>query len=155
MPKTAIEVPLVTREADRVLLEIVRGSRGPVPHGEARYADPAPKGSGTCGDCKFFLGDSKACLVVAGTIQPTGSSMYFSSWEEGLYPGDAVWEYVKAGGEKLARPKAKVAMHGSKGFQCGDCKYLLYSGGCLVVKGLFKPEMTCAYFVPVREGRPI
>jgi len=155
MSKPAIEVPLATREADRVLLEIVGGLRVPVDKAEARYADPASKGSGVCAHCKFFLADSTACLVVVGAIQPTGTSRFFSTWEEGLYPGDAVWEYVKAGGEKLARPKAKVAMHGTKGFQCGDCKYLLYSGGCLIVKGLFKPEMTCAYFVPVREGRPI
>jgi len=155
MPKPAIEVPLATREADRVLLEIVAGTRGAVSQAEARYADPAPEGSGACSDCKFFLSDSKACLVVAGAVQPTGTSRFFSSWEEGLYPGDAVWEYVKAGGDKLGRPKAKVAMHGAKGFQCGDCKYFLHSGACLFVKGQFRPEMTCAFFVPVREGRPI
>lgn len=154
-PRTLVEVPSVKIEADRVLLEIVQGLRGRVAQEQARYTRTAPEGEGLCRDCKFYQGDEKECLVVAGTIEPAGTSKYFSPWEEGLYPGDAVWEYIKRGGEKLERDKALVLERGLPGVQCGDCKYLLYWGGCLLVEGLFKPEMTCGYFVPIREGLPL
>lgn len=155
MPKPLVEVPTAKTVADRAMLEIVQGRHRRVPQDAARYTDPAPAGKGQCKDCKFYQGDEKECLVVAGTIEPTGTSLYFSSWEEGLYPGDLVWEYVKQGGEKLGRREALVLMQGNPGLRCGDCKYMLYSGGCLIVKGQFKAEMTCGYFVPVREGLPI
>jgi tRNA(Ile2) C34 agmatinyltransferase TiaS len=44
---------------------------------------------------------------------------------------------------------------GAKGFQCKDCKYYMYSGNCLLIKGNLAPEMSCAFVVKIGNGTEV
>lgn len=69
-----------------------------------------------------------------------------------MLPGDIVWEYVKQTGSKLGYEEGYVIEEGAEGFQCKDCKYYLYSHDCLIIRGKFRPEMSCGFIVKVGNG---
>ena len=36
-----------------------------------------------------------------------------------------------------------------------DCKYYAYSGKCLLIKGTFRPKMSCGFIVKIGNGTEI
>ena len=107
----------------------------------------------SCVKCKFNLGDEKKCHVVGGRINnERGISKFYSPKKYGMLPGDIVWEHVKASGKKLPYRDGYVIREGAPGFRCLDCKYYLYSHDCLLIKGKFKPEMSCGFIVKIGHG---
>lgn len=110
----------------------------------------------SCVKCKFNLGDEEKCHVVHGKVDnERGVSKFFSPKGAGMLPGDTVWRHVKKTGAKLDWDEGYVIKEGAKGFQCRDCKFYLYSGRCLIVKGVFKPEMSCGFVVKIDHGTEI
>jgi hypothetical protein len=106
-----------------------------------------------CRKCKFNLGDEKKCHVVEGEINNEyGISKFFSAKGEGMLPGDIVWNYIKKTGRKLKDEEGYVIETGADGFQCKDCKFYMYSGNCLLIKGKFRPEMSCGFIVKIGNG---
>lgn len=69
-----------------------------------------------------------------------------------MLPGDIVWDFIKKIGRKLEYDEGHVIDEGADGFQCKDCKYLMYSGKCLLIKGDFTPEMSCGFVVKIGNG---
>lgn len=71
-----------------------------------------------------------------------------------MLPGDIVWDYIKKNnsGIKLKYDEGHVIEEGEAGFQCRDCKYYLYSGNCLLIKGMFRPKMSCGFIVKIGNG---
>jgi hypothetical protein len=127
---------------------------------EAEYREDQRKESGpdkpVCRKCKFNLGDEKKCHVVEGEINNEhGISKFFSSKGEGILPGDIVWNFIKKTGRKLRYEEGYVIENGAEGFQCKDCKYYMYAGKCLLIKGKFRPEMSCGFIVKVGNGTDI
>src|ERR687884_490904 len=56
-----------------------------------------------CIKCKFNLPDEKMCHIVEGEVNnERGVSKYFSPKDQGMLPGDIVWEFVKKTGRKMA-----------------------------------------------------
>jgi hypothetical protein len=109
-----------------------------------------------CGKCKFNLGDEKKCHVVEGEINNKyGISKFFSAKGEGMLPGDIVWQFIKKTGRKLNYEEGYVIEKGAEGFQCKDCKYFMYSGNCLLIKGKFRPEMSCGFIVKIGNGMDV
>ncbi|SRR5579875_3575213 len=123
----------------------------------AHYREQRENGKKTdsCGKCKFNLGDENKCQIVAGKINDNGISKFFSPKGSGMLPGDIVWEFVKSENSKLHYRQGYVIGEGAPGFQCKDCKYYLYSGGCLLIEGIFKPKMSCGFIVKVGQGTKI
>jgi hypothetical protein len=114
------------------------------------------KVSHCCEKCKFNLGDEGKCHIVGGTIDNRrGISKFFSPRGTGMLPGDVVWELVKSTNKKLASREGHVIRKGANGFQCKDCKYYLYSHDCLLLKGKFRPEMSCGYIVKIGSGTEV
>jgi hypothetical protein len=106
--------------------------------------------------CKFNLGDENRCLVVEGLINnDLGVSNYFSPKDNGMLPGDIVWDFIKKRGRKLDYDEGYVIDEGADGFQCKDCKYYMYSRSCLLIKGTFTPKMSCGYVVKLGNGTDI
>jgi hypothetical protein len=145
---------------DRALLSILYSEGKKISKPEAEYritSDRNNKPSDDhCMKCKFNLGDEQRCHVVRGKINNKyGISKFFSSRGEGMLPGDLVWEYVKKTGKKLKYTEGHVIKEGARGFQCKDCKYFLYNGGCLIIKGKFKPKMSCGFVVKIGQGTVI
>ena len=106
--------------------------------------------------CKFNLPDEKKCHIVDGEIDNEyGISKFFSPKGDGMLPGDVVWDFVKKTAKKLTYEEGYVIPKGAEGFQCKDCKYYLYSGSCLLIKGNFTPEMSCAFIVKIGNGTEI
>jgi hypothetical protein len=106
-----------------------------------------------CRKCKFNLGDEKKCHVVEGEINNEyGISKFFSAKGEGMLPGDIVWNYIKKTGRKLKDEEGYVIETGADEFQCKDCKFYMYSGNCLLIKGKFRPEMSCGFIVKIGNG---
>lgn len=139
-------------EPDRALLRVLH-SKKKISRKEANYRASEKKNSARCVKCKFNLGDEKKCHVVGGEIDnERGISKFFSPKGDGMLPGDIVWQYVKATGKKIQCKEGHVIKEGAKGFQCKDCKYYLYSGGCLLIKGKFKRKMSCGYIVKTGQG---
>jgi len=138
---------------DRGLSRVLR-QRRKIPQPEARYSENAGRPGGRCGDCKFFIELDKKCFVTDGKIVEDGVCEYFTSWETSRepLPGDLVWEDVKKTGKKLTWREGYVILKGDEGYQCRDCKFYLYWGACMIVKGKFKPEMTCRYILKPGEG---
>lgn len=113
-------------------------------------------GGQACGKCKFNLPDEKKCHVVDGEVNNEhGVSNYFSPKGEGMLPGDIVWEFIKKTGKKLTYEEGHVISEGAKNFQCKDCKYYMYYGNCLLVKGNFTPEMSCGFIVKIGNGTEV
>jgi len=109
-----------------------------------------------CSKCKFNLADEKKCHIVEGEINNEhGISKFFSAKGEGMLPGDIVWNFVKKTGRKLKYEEGYVIENGADGFQCKDCKYYMYSGNCLLIKGIFRPEMSCGFIVKTGNGTDV
>jgi hypothetical protein len=113
--------------------------------------------SARCVQCKFNLGDERKCHIVGGMIDNEhGISKFFSPKGAGMLPGDIVWEFVKINTRnKLAYKEGHVIRNGAPGFQCKDCKYYLYSHNCLLIKGRFRPEMSCGFIVKIGNGTEV
>jgi hypothetical protein len=110
----------------------------------------------SCDKCKFNLPAEKKCHIVEGEIDiERGVSKLFSPKGSGMLPGDIVWDFVKKTGKKLRYEEGHVIEEGAEGFQCKDCKYYMYSGGCLLIKGNFGPEMSCAFVVKIGNGTEV
>jgi hypothetical protein len=115
----------------------------------------APEGQ-SCVKCKFNLPAEKKCHIVEGEIDLVrGISRFLSPKGSGMLPGDIVWDFVKKTGKKLRYEEGHVIEKGAEGFQCKDCKYYMYSGGCLLIKGNFEPEMSCAFVVKIGNGTEV
>ena len=111
------------------------------------------KNSQACVKCKFNLADEKMCHVVEGEVNnDLGISNYFSPKNDGMLPGDIVWEFIKKTGRKLKYEEGHVIEKGAEGFQCKDCKYYMYSHSCLLINGSFEPEMSCGFVVKIGNG---
>jgi hypothetical protein len=109
-----------------------------------------------CVKCKFNLHDEKICHIVEGEINNEyGVSNYFSPKGDGMLPGDIVWDFIKKTGTKLEYEEGYVIAKGTEGYQCKDCKYYMYSDRCLLVKGNFTPEMSCAFVVKLGNGTDV
>jgi hypothetical protein len=109
-----------------------------------------------CIKCKFNLPDEKNCHIVEGEINNDyGVSNFFSPKGHGMLPGDIVWDFIKKTGRKLEYNEGHVIGNGAEGFQCKDCKYYMYYDRCLLIKGTFKPEMSCAFVVKIDNGTEI
>lgn len=136
---------------------------------EANYREDDIKtkdGSGqACVKCKFNLPDEKMCHIVEGEVNnERGISKYFSPKGEGMLPGDIVWEFVKKIGRKLVYEEGHVIDKGAENFQCKDCKYYMYYGKCLLIRGYtvdnigesrFTPEMSCGFIVKIGNGTEV
>ena len=127
---------------------------------EAEYREDQRKESGpdkpVCRKCKFNLGDEKKCHVVEGDINNEyGISKFFSAKDEGMLPGDIVWNFIKKMGRKLKYEEGYVIEKGADGFQCKECKFYMYSGNCLLIRGKFKPEMSCGFIVKIGNGTDV
>jgi hypothetical protein len=109
-----------------------------------------------CIKCKFNLPDEKNCHIIEGEINNDyGISNFFSPKGHGMLPGDIVWDFIKKTGRKLEYNEGHVIGNGAEGFQCKDCKYYMYYDRCLLIKGTFKPEMSCAFVVKIDNGTEI
>ena len=84
-----------------------------------------------------------------------GISNFFSPKGDGMLPGDIVWDFIKKTGRKLEYEEGHVIGKGAEGFQCKDCKYYMYYDRCLLIKGTFKSEMSCAFVVKIDNGTEI
>jgi hypothetical protein len=84
-----------------------------------------------------------------------GVSKLFSPKGGGMLPGDIVWDFIKKTSEKLRYEEGHVIEEGAEGFQCKDCKYYMYSGGCFLIKGNFGPDMSCAFVVKIGNGTEV
>jgi len=111
------------------------------------------KNTQSCVKCKFNLADEKMCHVVEGEVNnDLGISNYFSPKNDGMLPGDIVWEFIKKTGRKLKYEEGHVIEKGADEFQCKDCKYYMYSHSCLLINGSFEPEMSCGFVVKIGNG---
>src|SRR5581483_5518588 len=129
----------------------VLNTKKKIPRAQAGYSENARPGQ-SCVKCKFNLGDEEKCHVVEGKINnERGISKFFSSKGDGMLPGDIVWHFIKKTGKKLDYDEGYVINEGAQGFQCRDCKFYLYSGGCLLIKGTFRPEMSCGFIVKIGQ----
>jgi hypothetical protein len=116
----------------------------------------SPDGQQSCVKCKFNLPGEKKCHIVEGEIDNDyGISKFFSPKGDGMLPGDIVWDFIKKSAKKLKYEEGYVIPKGAEGFQCKDCKYYMYSGRCLLIKGNFTPEMSCAFVVKIGNGTEI
>jgi hypothetical protein len=112
----------------------------------------------SCVKCKFNLPDEKMCHIVEGEVDNEyGVSKFFSPKGDGMLPGDIVWDFIKKTGKKLEYQEGYVIPKGAEGFQCKDCKYYMYSGSCLLIRGSsnFTPEMSCAFVAKIGNGTEI
>lgn len=136
----------------------VLGSKEKVSKQEADYQDEKRENQNPdedCIKCKFNLGDERKCHIVDGEINDHGISKFFSAKGDGMLPGDIVWHFIKKTGRKLEYDEGHVIDEGADGFQCKDCKYFMYSGSCLLVKGNFTPEMSCGFIVKIGNGTEV
>jgi hypothetical protein len=110
----------------------------------------------SCIKCKFNLPVEKKCHIVEGEIDNEhGISTFFSPKGDGMLPGDIVWDFIKKTGKKVDYEEGHVIPKGAEGFQCKDCKYYMYSGSCLLIKGNFTPKMSCAFVVKIGNGTEV
>jgi len=141
-------------EPDAAFLKVLE-TKKKISKSRAGYFENAPAGK-SCVKCKFNLGDEEKCHVVEGRIDnERGVSQFFSPKGDGMLPGDLVWHFVKKAGSKLGYDEGYVIKEGAQGFQCKDCKFYLYSGGCLIIKGTFRPEMSCGFIVKTGHGTEV
>ena len=125
---------------------------------EANYQEQTnnSESSQSCGKCKFNLPDEKLCHIIDGEVtNDHGISKFFSPKGEGMLPGDIVWHFVKKTGRKLTYEEGYVIGKGAEEFRCKDCKYFMYSGNCLLIKGNFTPEMSCGFIVKNGNGTEV
>ena len=146
---------MVTKDA---VLFGVLSSKRKISKSEADYREhesSSPETDWKCAVCKFNLGDEKKCHIVEGEIANNGLSKFFSPKGDGMLPGDIVWDFIKKTGRKLDYEEGYVINKGAEGFQCQDCKYYMYSEKCLLIKGTFRPEMSCGFIVKIGNGTEI
>lgn len=137
---------------DTAMLQVLRTKRK-FSKEDAGYSKAGQPDRMSCVKCKFNLGDEGKCHVVEGNVDnERGISKFFSPKGDGMLPGDIVWQHARNSGDKLNWDEGYVINEGAEGFQCKDCKFYLYSGGCLIVKGTFRPEMSCGFVVKVGHG---
>ena len=144
-------------EPDIVFLETLHQKKKVSKEG-AHYATKIAnrRRRGSCNKCKFNLADEGKCHIVRGQINnEKGISKYFSPKGDGMLPGDLVWKYVKETDKKLNYEEGHVIKRGAPGFQCEDCKYYMYARHCLLIKGKFKPKMSCGFIVKIGHGTDI
>src|SRR5919206_1034442 len=153
---------------DAALYNVLNSKKKMTKH-EAGYREQQPKNeketnnkyssnnnNQACIKCKFNLPDEKNCHIVEGEINNEyGISNFFSPKGDGMLPGDIVWDFIKKTGRKLEYEEGHVIGKGAEGFQCKDCKYYMYVNRCLLIKGTFKPEMSCAFVVKIDNGTEI
>jgi hypothetical protein len=140
----------------RVLSSDKKISKIEAEYREQRKKDNADPGKPVCRKCKFNLGDEKQCHVVEGEINNEyGFSKFFLAKGEGMLPGDIVWIFIKKTGRKLNYEQGYVIEEGAEGFQCKDCKYYMYAGNCLLIKGKFRPDMSCGFIVKIGNGTDV
>ena len=107
----------------------------------------------SCDKCKFNLPAEKTCHIVEGNVNnENGISKYFAPRDNGMLPGDIVWDFIKKGGNKLDFQTGHIINEAAEGFKCKDCKYYMYSHSCLLIKGTLEPEMSCAFIVKNGNG---
>jgi hypothetical protein len=136
----------------------VLSSKRKISKSEADYREQessSPETDWKCTVCKFNLGDEKRCHIVEGEIANKGTSKFLSPKGDGMLPGDIVWDFIKKTGRKLDYEEGYVINKGAEGFQCKDCKYYMYSEKCLLIKGTFRPEMSCGFIVKIGNGTEI
>jgi len=148
------EKDMATKDA---LLFGVLSSKRKVSKKEADYREQESSSPETskCTVCKFNLADEKKCHIVEGEITNNGISKFFSPKGDGMLPGDIVWDFIKKTGRKLEFEEGYVISKGAEGFQCKDCKYYTFSEKCLLIKGTFRPEMSCGFIVKIGHGTEI
>jgi hypothetical protein len=135
---------------------LVTGKKMTKEEASYRIQDKKPADGQSCVKCKFNLPAEKKCHIVEDEIDVEhGISIFFSPKGNGMLPGDIVWDFVKKTGKKLRYEEGHVIDKGADGFQCKDCKYYMYSGGCLLIKGNFGPEMSCAFVVKIGNGTEV
>lgn len=140
---------------DAAFLQVLYEKRK-VPKSGAGYTTSKTRQRRSCVKCKFNLGDEGRCHVVGGKISnERGISKFFSPKGDGMLPGDIVWMYIKKTGKKLKYREGHVIDEGAPGFRCKDCKYYLYSGGCLLIEGEFRPKMSCGFIVKIGHGTEV
>src|SRR6266542_4259147 len=91
--------------------------------------------------------DEKNMLMQDAALFRVLSSGKKISKEEGMLPGDIVWNFIKKMGRKLKYEEGYVIEKGADGFQCKECKFYMYSGNCLLIRGKFRPDMSCGFIV--------
>jgi hypothetical protein len=136
----------------------VLSSKRKISKSEADYREQessSPETDWKCAVCKFNLGDEKRWHIVEGEIANNGISKFLSPKGDGMLPGDIVWDFIKKTGRKLDYEEGYVINKGAEGFQCKDCKYYMYSEKCLLIKGTFRPEMSCGFIVKIGNGTEI
>jgi hypothetical protein len=140
-----------------VALYQVLSSKEKISKSKANYHEGERLGqTNKCSQCKFNLADENSCHVVEGKINnDRGISNYFSPKGDGMLPGDVVWDYIKKTGSKLTYEQGYVIDNGAQGFQCKDCKYYMYSHCCLLIRGIFTPEMSCGFIIKIGNGTEI
>jgi hypothetical protein len=139
-----------------LLRRLVTGKKKTKVEASYRVQYKIPPEGQSCVKCKFNLPAEKKCHIVEGEVDTErGISTFFSPKGSGMLPGDIVWDFVKKTGEKLRYEEGHVIEKGAEGFQCKDCKYYMYSGGCLLIKGNFEPEMSCAFVVKMGNGTEV
>jgi hypothetical protein len=145
-------------QQDVALYRVLR-SRKKITKDEAGYREKEKKeefrdnNKEVCVKCKFNLHDEKKCHVVEGEINNDyGVSKFFSARGDGMLPGDIVWDFIKKTGRKMEYEEGYVIGKGAEGYQCKDCKYYMHSNRCLLIKGNFMPEMSCAFVVKLGNG---
>jgi hypothetical protein len=148
-------------QQDDALYRVLR-SRKKMTKDEAGYREKEKKeefrdnNKEVCVKCKFNLHDEKKCHVVEGEINNEyGVSKFFSPRGDGMLPGDIVWDFIKKTGRKMEYEEGYVIAKGAEGYQCKDCKYYMYSNRCLLIKGNFIPEMSCAFVVKLGNGTDV
>jgi len=148
-------------QQDVALYRVLR-SRKKITKDEAGYREKEKKeefadnNKEVCVKCKFNLHDEKKCHVVEGEINNDyGVSKFFSPRGDGMLPGDIVWDFIKKTGRKMEYEEGYVIGKGAEGYQCKDCKYYMHSNRCLLIKGNFMPEMSCAFVVKLGNGTDV
>jgi hypothetical protein len=148
-------------QQDVALYRVLR-SRKKITKDEAGYREKEKKeefrdnNKEVCVKCKFNLHDEKKCHVVEGEINNDyGVSKFFSARGDGMLPGDIVWDFIKKTGRKMEYEEGYVIGKGAEGYQCKDCKYYMHSNRCLLIKGNFMPEMSCAFVVKLGNGTDV
>jgi hypothetical protein len=148
-------------QQDVALYRVLR-SRKKMTKDEAGYREKEKKeesrdnNKDVCVKCKFNLHDEKKCHVVEGEINNDyGVSKFFSARGDGMLPGDIVWDFIKKTGRKMEYEEGYVIGKGAEGYQCKDCKYYMHSNRCLLIKGNFMPEMSCAFVVKLGNGTDV
>jgi hypothetical protein len=148
-------------QQDVALYRVLR-SRKKITKDEAGYREKEKKeefrdnNKEVCVKCKFNLHDEKKCHVVEGEINNDyGVSKFFSPRGDGMLPGDIVWDFIKKTGRKMEYEEGYVIGKGAEGYQCKDCKYYMHSNRCLLIKGNFMSEMSCAFVVKLGNGTDV